>query len=146
MPVKATSSPVVRRKPPHAIHFTVPWVPPTTLGQNAHKHWRSKAPDEKNAYIIGSGAVRGTRYTKADVPEMPVLVWVIHWDKASRRKDDDNALGTLKHLRDGICAGLGLDDRVFVTSMAFQRIDPNKKGFTEVFIRSANAEERKMLS
>lgn len=146
MPVKATSSPVVRRKPPHAIHFTVPWVPPTTLGQNAHKHWRSKAPDEKNAHIIGKGAVHGTRYTKADVPEMPVLILVFHWDKASRRKDSDNALGCGKHLVDGICAGLGIDDKRFLTSMAFQKVDPKRQGFTEVIIREATREERRIAT
>lgn len=126
--------------------FRVDWVPPTSLGQNAHKHWRSKHPDEQNAHMIGKAASTASPFTADDVPDMPVLIAIIHWDKRSRRKDFDNALGTLKHLVDGICAGLGIDDRRFVTGMTFQKVDPEKRGYTEVLIRPANMEERQLAA
>lgn len=128
------------------MRFRVDWIPPTTLGQNAHKHWRHKHPDEQSANLVGWTAANASRYGAQDVPDMPVLVAVIHWDKKSRKKDADNALGTLKQLVDGICKGIGIDDRCFVTSMAFQKIDPNKRGYTEVFIRSATKEERQLAA
>lgn len=126
--------------------FRIDWVPPVTLGANAHRHWRGKHPDEQAAREAGMWTARASRWNADDVPDMPVLVVVIHWNKKSRRKDADNALGTCKHLVDGICEGLGIDDRRFVTSMAFQRIDPDKQGFTEVLIRPATLEERQLAA
>ena len=126
------------------IHLRIDWIPPTTLGVNKHTHWRYKSPDEKASHMIGKSAIFGTTYTKDNVPAIPVLVVVFHWDKASRKKDSDNALGTAKHLVDGICKGLGIDDKRFITSMAFQQVDPKRRGFTEIIIREATPEERRL--
>ena len=126
--------------------FKVDWTPPSTLGQNAHKHWRSKHPDEQAAHMIGWTTANASRYGEQDVPEMPVLIAVIHWEKKSRRKDFDNALGTLKHLIDGVCRGIGIDDKRFITGMAFQKLDPKKKGYTEIIIRESTKEERRLAS
>lgn len=134
----------VKEKASKIIRLTIPWTPPTTLGQNAHKHWRHKHPDEQSAHMIGWTTANASRYGAQDVPELPVLVAVIHWEKKSRRKDADNALGTIKQLVDGICKGIGIDDRRFVTSMAFQKVDPKRRGFTEIIIRAANADERRL--
>lgn len=128
------------------LKFRVDWTPPPTLGQNAHKHWRTKHPDEQNAHLVGWTAANASRYGAEDVPDMPVLVAVIHWEKKSRKKDADNALGTLKQLVDGICRGIGIDDRQLVTSMAFQKVDPKKRGYTEITIRPATHEERKIAA
>lgn len=122
------------------------WTPPPDTGVNAHRHWRRKHPHEKNARLTGIEAAAATGYTAADVPDMPVLVAVIHWEKKSRKKDADNALNCLKHLIDGICKGLRIDDKRFVTSMAFQRIDPKRIGFVDIIIRPATAAERKLTS
>lgn len=128
------------------LKLRVNWTPPTSLGQNSHKHWRSKHPDEQSAHLVGWTAANASRYSEGDVPDMPVLVAVIHWEKKSRKKDFDNALGTLKHLVDGICRGIGFDDRRFVTGMTFQKTDPNKQGFTEIYIRPATKEERQIAA
>lgn len=128
------------------LKFRVDWTPPPTLGQNAHKHWRTKHPDEQSAHLVGWTAANASRYGAEDVPDMPVLVAVIHWEKKSRKKDADNALGTLKQLVDGICRGIGIDDRQLVTSMAFQKVDPQKRGYTEITIRPATHEERKIAA
>ena len=130
----------------NVLKFKVAWTPPPTLGQNSHKHWRHKHPDEQNANLIGWTSANASRYGAQDVPDMPVLVAVIHWEKKSRKKDADNALGTLKHLVDGICSGIGIDDRQLVTSMAFQKVDHEKRGFTEITIRPATAEERSIAA
>ena len=129
-----------------AVKFRFDWTPPPSLGANSHRHWRGKHPDEQKAKDTGREVAEATRYTANDIPNMPVLVFVIHWEKASRRKDDDNALGTLKHLRDGMCQGLGIDDRRFTTSMVFQKVDPKKIGYTEAFIREATLQERRLAS
>lgn len=126
--------------------FRVDWVPPTSLGANSRKHYMVKNPDEQAAKAEGILAARSSRYTADDIPDMPVLIVIFHWNKAARRKDSDNALGTAKHLIDGLCEGLGINDRRFVTSMAFQRVDPKKKGYTEVLIRPANMEERQLAA
>lgn len=128
------------------MNFKVDWVPPATLGQNSHKHWRKKHPDEQAAHMIGKAASTASPFTADDVPDMPVLIAVIHWENKSRRKDFDNALGTLKHLIDGVCRGIGIDDKRFITGMAFQKIDPKRRGFTEITIRPATKEERRLAS
>ena len=128
------------------LRIRLDWVPPVGMNINAHTHWRRKHPDEQNAHMIGKSAVHGTRYTAADLPDMPVLVVVIRWEKGSRRKDSDNALNCVKHLIDGICAGLGIDDKRFLTSMALQGVDPAKKGYTEVHIRPATKTERRLAA
>lgn len=123
------------------------WTPPPGMGVNAHTHWRHKHPDEKNAYTVGKyAAVNATARKRWECPEIPVLVAVIHWEKRSRKKDADNALNSAKHLIDGACAGLKIDDRRFLTSMAFQRFDPDRQGFTELIIRPATEDERRLCS
>lgn len=124
----------------------VDWIPPTSLGVNSHRHWRGKHPDEQAAKEAGMWAAKAARITPDDIPDLPVLVVIFHWDKRSRKKDSDNALGTAKHLIDGICEAIGINDRRFVTSMAFQRLDPKKQGFTEVLIRPATKEERQLAA
>lgn len=126
--------------------FTFDWLPENTLGQNAHRHWRHKHPDEQNAHQLGKMTVLSKRSRLDPVPEMPVLIVKFHWKSAKNRKDSDNALGMAKHLIDGICKGLGINDRQFVTSMAFQAVDPEKRGFTEVIIRPATKEERTLAA
>lgn len=132
---------------PSTITIRAEWTPPPGLGVNAHTHWRRKHPDEQNAHLIGKSAVaRVAERSRWECPDMPVLVAVIHWEKRSRKKDADNALNSTKHLIDGICAALGIDDRRFITSMAFQKLDPKRKGFTDVIIRPATADERSLCS
>lgn len=128
------------------LRFKVDWTPPPTLGQNSHKHWRHKHPDEQSSNFVGWTAANASRYGAQDVPDMPVLVAIIHWEKKSRKKDADNALGTLKQLVDGICKGIGIDDRQLITSMAFQKVDPQKRGYTEIYIRPATQEERRLAA
>lgn len=129
------------------ITIRVDWTPPPVLGVNAHTHWRRKHPDEQNAHETGKLIAQSTLARKRwTCPDMPVLVAIIYWEKKGRKKDSDNALNSIKHLIDGVSAGLGINDREFVTSMAFQRTDPEKRGFTEIIIRPATLEERQLAS
>ena len=129
------------------ITIRVPWTPPAGLGVNAHKHWRVKHGPEQEGKQAAFLAARSTlARTPWQCPDMPVLVAVIHWEKRSRKKDADNALGAVKWLVDGICEAIGIDDRRFVTSMAFQKIDPAKQGYVDIIIRPATAEERRIAA
>ena len=123
------------------------WTPPASLGVNAHKHWRSKHGPEQTARDIAFHATRSTVAQRDwTCPDMPVLVAVVAWEKKSRRKDADNTLNCLKHTIDGMCEALGIDDKRFITAMAFQRIDPAKRGFVELTIRPATVEERRLAA
>ena len=125
----------------------VPWVPPPSLGQNAHRHWRGKHPDEQAAKIAGEQAAKSAIANRDwTCPDMPVAIVIFHWERKSRRKDWDNAASVVKHIQDGICKGLGIDDKRFITGMPFQRVDPDKRGYTEFIIRPATAAERKLAA
>lgn len=129
------------------LRIRVPWVPPVNMNINAHTHWRRKHHDEANAHQLAFHAARNHMAARRfEVPSMPVMVAVIHWPKRRRRRDADNALGSVKWITDGICKALGMDDRQFVTSMAFQQRDKDGDGFTDIIIRPATLEERRLAS
>ena len=149
---KAKATPVVDEKPTRRskgkpLMIRVNWTPASQKqggGVNAHLHWSKKSGVQKNDHQHGKEV--GARYAGCQIPEAPVLVAVIHWENKTRKKDSDNALNAVKHLIDGICAGLGIDDRRFLTSMAFQKVDPEGHGFTEIIIRPATLDERRIAS
>lgn len=125
----------------------VPWTPPSGLGVNAHKHWRTKHGPEQEGKQAAILATKSTMARKRwTCPDMPVLVAVIHWEKKSRKKDADNALNACKWIADGVCEALQIDDRRFITSMAFQRVDPDRQGFVDIIIRPATVAERRLAS
>ena len=123
------------------------WTPPATLGVNSHKHWRAKHGPEQTARDLAFTATKNTIARAAwACPDMPVLVAIVAWEKRSRRKDADNTLNCLKHSIDGMCAALGIDDKRFITAMAFQRLDEQRRGYVELTIRPATAAERKLAA
>lgn len=130
------------------LRIRVPWTPTRALNPNTHKGWRGKHPDQANAHATCKVIATQVRRERPDwsVPDMPVLTVVIAWGKGQRRLDDDNAIAAVKHGRDGICAGLGFDDKRFITSMAFQKRDRSGAGFTEFIIRPATADERRLAA
>ena len=129
------------------IRIRVDWIPPVTMNVNAHKHWRRKHPDEQSAHALGYHATRDVLNDGAvTIPDHPVMVAIIHWPKGRKKRDADNALGSVKWICDGVCKALGIDDRRFLTSMAFQRRDKSGDGFTEIIIRPATADERRMAA
>lgn len=150
---KAKATPVVDEKPtrrstgkPLTIRIAG-WTPASQKqggGVNSHLHWSKKSPVNQNDHRTGKNAA--SRYAGWQCPEIPVLVAVIHWENKTRKKDSDNALNAVKHLIDGVCAGLEIDDRRFLTSMAFQKVDPEGHGFTEIIIRPATLDERRIAS
>jgi len=130
------------------LRIRVPYVPPVNMNINAHTHWRRKHPEEQNAHEMAFMAARShLAQSPFTVPDHPVLVAVIHWPKGRKRRDPDNALSSAKRLTDGVCKALGVDDRVFMTSMAFQRRAPKgRDGFTDIIIRPATVEERRLAA
>ena len=129
-----------------ALTIRVDWTPPPGTGMNDHKHWRHRHKHSTSDHQIGREAAESQVPDGWQCPDMPVMVAVIHWEAKSRKRDPDNALSGTKFLVDGICMGLGFDDRRFVTSMAFQRFDPAKRGYTEVTIRPATKGERRLTA
>lgn len=129
------------------LRIRVPWVPPVTMNINAHTHWRRKHPEEQGAHGLAYyAALDHVNQSPYEVPPMPVMVAVIHWPKGRKRRDADNALGSCKWIADGVCKAIGIDDRRFVTSMAFQKRDKSGDGFTEIIIRPATLEERRLAA
>ena len=126
----------------------VDWTPPASLSPNSRVHWRGKHPDQQGARALTMHAARAAIRAAPDwcLPAQPVLDAVIAWGKGGRRRDSDNALNSLKHSIDGMCAALGFDDKQFLTSRAFQRRDPDKRGYVEFIIRPATDDERRLTA
>jgi len=126
----------------------VEWQPTAALNPNYHKGWRGKHPDQQTARATAIAATREVMRRRQGwvLPDHPVLEVVIAWGKGKKRKDSDNALASCKHAIDGMCAELGFDDNRFLTSRAFQRRDPEKKGWVEFIIRPATREERQLAA
>lgn len=90
--------------------FEIPW-PPSILNPNRKSHWASKA--------------RSAKKYKNDCRMMAKLASVKHrahgditiniffYPPDKRRRDQDNAIASLKHGLDGIAQALGVDDYRF---------------------------------
>lgn len=87
--------------------LTLP-IPHKALSPNARAHWATKARAVKQARQRGHAAVLTSGQTH---PAPPLLMHVAWYTKTKRRPDDDNCWASLKHNRDGIADGLGVNDR-----------------------------------
>ena len=120
------------------------WTPEAGYGANASGKLKKQFRPKKTAHAKGREAAEAQVPDGWQCPDMPVLIAVIHWEKKSRKKDSDNALACMKHALDGVCKGIGIDDRRFLTSMAFQKFDPDGVGYVDIIIRPATLEERRL--
>lgn len=82
---------------PTPISITLPVRAVSTL--NMREHWAARAKRAK-----------AHRRATLAVPKMPVPCVVTLVRLGKRMLDDDNLLGALKHVRDGVADRLGVDD------------------------------------
>lgn len=116
------------------IELELPW-PPKELSPNARVHWKqrhrhSKAYREACAFIALA--------EKGKLPAGRLDFWVIFCPPSRRHHDDDNLLARFKAGRDGIADGLGINDRLFSTTIIVG--EPVKGGAVRVRIRPAATE------
>ena len=96
--------------------ITLPW-PPKELSPNARCHWRKSAPIRakyrQDCYLMAKAS--GLQAPDGDGQ----ILWVVEFIRPDRRHyDDDNLLGRIKALRDGVADALGVNDRRFVTQFS----------------------------
>ena len=120
------------------------WTPEPGYGSNTSGKLKKQFRPKKNAHAKGREAAEAQVPAGWQCPDHPVLVAIIHWERKNRKKDSDNALACMKHALDGVCKGIGIDDRRFLTSMAFQKFDPAGVGYVDIIIRPATREERRL--
>lgn len=80
----------------------------TVSEANAHEHWRNRqrrAKGQRSATRIFVGAHLRAAGVHGSVVRAVTLVRI-----APRRLDSDNAVGALKHVRDGVADALGVKD------------------------------------
>jgi hypothetical protein len=73
---------------------------------NAHTHWRQRQKRAKAQRLLAS-RVLGPRVA-AVKPQLPLAVTITRI--APRPLDSDNAVGSAKHVRDGVADALGIND------------------------------------
>lgn len=102
------------------ITITLP-LPAKALSPNASGHWakiaQAKRLARREAWAVAMRAKEGPPMAKASLK--PVFYW-----PDRRRRDDDNAVASLKAARDGLAdAGVVVDDRDFTTLPAEFHVD-----------------------
>ena len=119
----------------------LPW-PDARLSPNARLHWRAKVGPKQSARIKTGWIVVTTEGFHATrerflANEEPIPITVSFFPPDSRRRDDDNMVGSFKSYRDGIAQAFGIDDRRFRPRYVF--CDPEKPGRVEVIFLSTES-------
>lgn len=76
---------------------------------NAHTHWRIRSARAKSQRNTVALVLRGT--VVRQMMQVAPLVVIITRIAPSRGLDDDNLVGSAKHVRDQVAHELGIDDR-----------------------------------
>ena len=82
---------------------------------NSHTHWRERQKRAKEQRLAAEmslrAAVRNMRGRLVLNPWIPTILVVTITRIAPRALDSDNAVGSAKHIRDGVADALGVNDR-----------------------------------
>lgn len=118
------------------ITVTIPAAIDRKLGPNSRVHWGMRAKLAKELRETAYTAMLATpRYT------LPPTPWVIDYEiglkRGQKRMDDDNGIGALKALRDGIAEYAGIDDKHIRSGELTWARDPRGGGYVTVTIRGA---------
>jgi crossover junction endodeoxyribonuclease RusA len=113
-------------KPQSPLKIVLPY-PHADLSPNSHKHWRYKAKAASEAKetgrILTLAAIAGNRQ---QLPDGKVSLSIVFHPPDSRKRDDDNALSSFKHYRDGMAMAMGIDDNRF--RVTYEMGEPIKGG------------------
>lgn len=94
---------------PNGLHLMLPW-PDMILMPNKHVHWSKK----NRARITGREAgyyIALEKGVKLD-PEKKYRVDLVFCPPDRRTRDLDNLVSSMKSTLDGVCRGLGIDDKM----------------------------------
>jgi crossover junction endodeoxyribonuclease RusA len=100
-------------------------LPPASLGPNGREHWAMRNHATQLWRTMAAGLIASQRVIgQHDHRDWPGAQMDIHWQFAGRQPDDDNCIGRLKAVRDGIAdAGLVADDALIrVGVVTFERV------------------------
>lgn len=119
--------------------IVLPW-PDARLTPNAkrRKHWRFYQPVIKSDRQIGYAQTLaqlhfGIRDVRAALRGSgPIAVTISFYPPDRRKRDDDGSISAFKHLRDGMCDALCIDDHRLKPTYAM--CEPEKPGRVEVQI------------
>lgn len=126
----------------HSVTVTIPIRLDRALSPNSRGHWSKRHRANQEARQATDYAMRAA--LDLNDPEAcfqtarwPLtLHYLVAYGKGQRRLDDDNAIASMKPIRDQIAACLGIDDRHFTTGSMTQTRDPDGLGFVKVAIES----------
>lgn len=115
----------------------LPW-PHKSLTPNAKRrlHWSKyrgfALADRKTGYwSTFDQLAHGIRDVRARIASVRTLSIAVHFIPPDRRRrDDDSMIGAFKHLRDGMCDALGIDD--VILRPAYTIGEPESPGRVEV--------------
>mgnify|MGYP003149118400 CR=1 FL=1 len=97
-------------------------LPPKELSPNSRFHWAAKR-QVINSYRSLAGAMALQQWVGRRPMDQATIQYRFFWPDR-RRRDDDNAIGSMKCARDGIAdAGVVRDDRDFTTLPAIFDVD-----------------------
>lgn len=100
------------------IGVTIDRTPPREVSPNGRSHFHARAkltkPLFEAAKLATHNVIVGARLGRVETP-FPDDAWLelsirVAWPKGHQRMDDDNAIASCKHLRDGFAAALGIND------------------------------------
>lgn len=83
-------------------------IPPAILSPNGRSHWFAKASASKRARA--QAKLTTLNLLRGYDPGRPVAYSLAYFWPSTRR-DDDNAIASVKAYLDGICEAVGMDDR-----------------------------------
>lgn len=100
------------------IGVTIDHTPPPAASPNGRAHFHDRArlvkPLFEAAKLATHNVLMAARLGRDETPFPPDarldLTIMVAWPKGHKRLDDDNAIASCKHLRDGFAAALGIDD------------------------------------
>lgn len=117
--------------------IVLPWPNPKVFpNAKRGKHWSFYRPSEKSDREAGNALTLsqlslGIRDVRAMLGSMAYVPLGIAFFPPDRRKrDDDGMIGAFKHLRDGMCDALNIDDAKLRPT--YQIMEPMKPGKIEV--------------
>lgn len=117
--------------------IVLPWPNPKVFpNAKRGKHWSfyrkaEKSDREAGNYLTMSQLSLGIRDVRAMLGSMAYVPLCISFYPPDRRKrDDDGMIGALKHLRDGMCDALNIDDAKLRPTYVFHSAE--KPGRIEV--------------
>lgn len=119
------------------MRIVLPW-PHKSLTPNAkrRKHWRAYQPFARADRQLGhdetlaqlNHGLRDVRHALKGTGK--IALSITFYPPDHRKRDDDGAISAFKHMRDGICDALHVDDCRFRPAYSFQ--EPEKPGRVEV--------------